>query len=117
MGIVTEYNPDLALRNIEEFKKGNRKVEECIPENITIGEVYDFLKKGQRNYWIEGEVPLLETKGNQQLSSPLASIIILEATHFLSDNEPWTKGKFKVVEIFGKDDGKIHFNGFDKVKS
>lgn len=25
MGIVAEYNPDLALRNISEFKNGNRK--------------------------------------------------------------------------------------------
>ena len=28
MGITTEYNPDLALRNIAEFKKGKRKSEE-----------------------------------------------------------------------------------------
>jgi hypothetical protein len=28
MGIKTEYNPDLALRNIAEFKKGKRKNEE-----------------------------------------------------------------------------------------
>ncbi|MCK9187200.1 MAG: hypothetical protein PHS16_01515 [Candidatus Colwellbacteria bacterium] len=115
MGIVTEYNPDLALRNISEFKRGNRKIEECIPENMKVGEVYDFLKKGQRNYWIEGEIPLLETKGNQQLSSPLGSIIILEATHFMSGSEPWTKGSFKVIEIFDKSDKRIHFNGFDKI--
>ncbi len=115
MGIQTEYNPDLALRNIEEFKKGNRKKEECIPENIANGQIHKFLKKGQRNYWIEGEIPLLETKGNQQLSKPMASIIILEATHFLLNNEPYTKGKYKVVEVFDTDDSKIHFNGFAKV--
>ncbi|MFA5381579.1 MAG: hypothetical protein WC356_00300 [Candidatus Micrarchaeia archaeon] len=115
MGIQTEYNPDLALRNFDEFKKGNREIEECIPENIEVEKIYNFLKKGQRNYWIEGEIPLLETKGNAQLSKPLASIIILEATHFLLNDEPWTKGKYKVIEIFDKNDNKIHFNGFEKI--
>ena len=113
MGIVTEYNPDLALRNIEEFKNGKRKKEECIPETIEIGKIYEFLKKGQRSYWIEGEIPLLETKGNQQLSSPIASIIIIESTHFLLEGQPYTKGKYKVVEVFN--DNKIHFNGFAKI--
>ena len=85
MGIKTEYNPDLALRDISEFKKGNRKKEECIPENLKSDQIHEFLKKGQRNYWFEGEIPLLETKGNQQLSRPLASIIVLESTHFFFD--------------------------------
>lgn len=115
MGIQTEYNPDLALRNISEFKNGNRKKEECIPENLEKGQIHDFLKKGQRNYWIEGEIPLLETKGNQQLSRPIASIVILEATHFLLNKEPYTKGKYKVVEVFDKSNPKIHFEGFAKV--
>ncbi|MDD4353450.1 MAG: hypothetical protein PHN56_03255 [Candidatus Nanoarchaeia archaeon] len=115
MGIQTEYNPDLALRNINEFKNSNRKKEECIPENFTKGQIYEFLKKGQRNYYIQGEIPLLETKGNQQLSKPLASIIILESTHFLLNNEPWTKGKFKVIEVFDIKNPEIHFNGFAKV--
>ena len=87
MGIVVEYNPDLALRNISESKNGNRKIEECIPEDISVGEVYSFLKKGQRNYWLQGEIPLLETKGNQDLSSPKASIIILEVIHFIDNKE------------------------------
>jgi hypothetical protein len=115
MGIQTEYNPDLALRNIQELKKGRRK-EECIPENLAEGQIHEFLKKGQRNYWIEGEIPLLETKGGQQLSKPLASIIILEATHFLLNGEPWTKGRYKVVEVFGRNDPKVHFNGFTRIE-
>ena len=114
MGIITEYNPDLALRSISEFKNGNRKKEECIPENIKSEEVYDFLKKGQRVYYLLGEIPLLETTGNQNLSQPKASIIILEATHFLHNREVFTKGKYKVVEVFNDD--KIHFNGFAKLK-
>ncbi len=114
MGIITEYNPDLALRNISEFKAGNKKEEECIPENLKVGEIHLFLKKGQRHYWLEGEIPLLETRGEQKLSRPKASIIILEATHFLENNQVYTKGKYKVVEVFS--DNNIHFEGFNKVK-
>jgi hypothetical protein len=113
MGIVVEFNPDLALRNISEFKNGNRKEPECIPEKLEEGKIYPFLKKDQRNYWLFGEIPLVETKGNQVLSRPKASVVILEATHFLENNEVFTKGKYKVVEVF-KDD-KIHFEGMDKV--
>jgi hypothetical protein len=80
---------------------------------LEAGKVYEFLKQGQRNYWLQGEIPLLETKGNQQLSNPIASIIILESTHFLHNVMPWTKGKYKVVEVFS--DERIRFNGFSKV--
>ncbi len=113
MGIITEYNPDLALRNISEFKAGNKKEEECIPENLKVGDIYPFLKKGQRHYWLEGEIPLLETKGEQKLSRPKASIIILEATHFLEDNQAYTKGGYKIVGVFSDDS--IHFEGFNRV--
>ena len=113
MGIITEYNPDLALRNISEYHQGNRKIEECIPENFQINQTYNFLKKGQRLYWFHGEIPLLETKGEGNLSRPKASIIILEATHFLDGSEIYTKGKYKVIEIFN--DNQVHFDGFAKV--
>jgi hypothetical protein len=114
MGIKIEFNPDLALRNISEFKAGIRKIEECVPENIAAGKVYDFLKNGQRCYWFEGEVALRETNGNQNLSRPLASVKIIEATHFLNDNETWTRGKYEVLEIFSDD--KIYFDWMDRVK-
>ena len=113
MGIQVEFNPDLALRNISEYKSGNRKKEECIPDSLDTTKIYEFLKKGQRNYWLEGEIPLLETKGNGVLSIPLASIIILEATHLRIDNENYTKGIYRVVEIFETDT--VHFNGFTKI--
>ena len=113
MGIRVEYNPDLALRNIEEFKQGRRKQAECLPEKLEAGQVYDFLKKDQRLYWLHGELPLLETKGDQKLPLPLASIVILEATHLLINGEVWTKGKYKIVEIF--EDDKVRFNGFAKI--
>ncbi len=34
MGIKVEFNPDLALRNISEFKNGNRKIDECILKTL-----------------------------------------------------------------------------------
>ena len=114
MGIQVEFNPDLALRNISTYKSGERQIEECIPEKIELGQEYDFLKKGQRNYWLMGEIPLLETKGNGNLSKPKASIVILEAIHFLRDGEIYTRGKYRVVEVFSDDDI-IHFNGFAKM--
>jgi hypothetical protein len=90
MGIKVEFNPDLALKNISEFKKGKRKKEECIPENLKTGKVYNFLKSGQRLFWLSdskfwenGQMPLCETSGQEKLSRPLASIKILEVTHFL----------------------------------
>lgn len=103
-----EYNPDLALRNISEFKSGKRKEEECIPEKLEAGGVYPFLKKGQRNFWLYGEVPLVETTGIEIVSSPKASILILEVTHFLENNEIYTKGRYKILEVCGgKDDCKV----------
>ena len=110
MGIQVEFNPDLALRDYSEFEKGNRKKEECIPKEPKEGEIYDFLKKGQRNYWLEGELPLLQTKGNQELSAPIASIIILETTHFLINKEPYTKGKYKIISFSAK------FESYKRIK-
>ena len=116
MGIQVEFNPDLALRNISEHKNGNRKEDECIPEKLEAGQTYSFLKSGQRNYWIQGQVPLIETKGNLQLSRPLAAVEILEATHFLLDGKPFTKGKYKIIEVFDPSDSKAHFDGFERLK-
>jgi hypothetical protein len=115
MGIQVEFNPDLALRNISEFKGGRRRREECIPEGLEPGKVFEFLKGGQRNYWIEGEIPLVETRGDGRLSRPLASIIVLEATHVMSDGKLYTKGKYKVVEVFDPRDKRTRFNGFARV--
>ncbi len=91
MGIQIEFNPDLALRNISEAENGNRKIEECIPENLEAGKIYPFLKQDQRNYWLLGEIPLIETRGNGDLSRPKASIVILETTHFVDNNTLYTR--------------------------
>jgi len=113
MGIQVEFNPDLALRNISEYKNGKRQAAECIPELLEEGKEYDFLKNGQRNYWLHGELPLLETKGNQILSKPIASIIFYEVVHFYKDEQVWTKGKYKVVKVLKE--GEVYFNGFSKI--
>lgn len=113
MGIKVEFNPDLALRK---YRTPNRLEEECLPEEIFKGEIYEFLKEGQRNYWLDGELPLVETKGNEQLSRPLASIIILEATHFKKEGKTYTRGLYQVKEVYDIDDSKIHFEGINKLK-
>jgi len=113
MGIQVEFNPDLALRNISEFRNGNRRNEECIPEILEVGKVYPFLKNGQRNYWLYGQIPLIETRGNGDLSRPKASITLLEITHFIENNTICTKGFYRVDEIFK--DNEIHFEYFDRV--
>lgn len=111
MGIQVEFNPDLALRR---FGSPNKLEEECLPEKLEAGTIHNFLKKGQRNYWLNGEIPLVETKGNQQLSRPLASIIIIESTHFLKE-EPYTKGIYEIIEVYDINNPQIHFEGMNKI--
>jgi hypothetical protein len=99
MGIKVEFNPDLALRNIEEFKNGKRKKEECIPENIEKGKEYEFLKKGQRNYCLTCFSHLCETKGNEKISGSLAEVMITKYTNFINGEGIFTKGIFKVLRV------------------
>jgi len=109
MGIQVEFNPDLALRSITQFGEGTREKTECVPETLEEGKTFEFLKQGQRNYYLLE--PLLETQGEGKLSRPLASITILEATHFLKARKVWTKGKYKVERVFDPTDPTIHFEG------
>ena len=120
MGISVEFCPDLALRKLG---TPERKAEECLPETLEVGKVYEFLKKGQKNYWLSdnefwsyGEMPLCETTGEEKLSRPIASIKMLEVTHFLREGEVWTKGRYKVVETFDVKDSKINFEGCKRVQ-
>jgi len=115
MSIIAEFCPDLCLRDISDFKAGKREKEECIPETLEEGKEYSFLKKDQKHYWLQGEVPLRETKGGGILSKPKASIVILEATHFLRNGEVWTRGVYKVVKILS--DGQVYFDGYERVEN
>lgn len=110
MGIKVEFNPDLTLRA---FATEGREQSECLPEKLEQGRAYRFLKKGQRNYWLNGEIPLLQTDGSQ-LSRPLASIRIIDSTHFLRGNEVWTKGLYEILEVYDTSKPEIHFEGFQK---
>jgi len=116
MGIQIEFNPDLALRDYSEFEKGNKKEEECIPKDLEKDKTYNFLKKDHRSYWLMGELALLETKGEGNLSRPIASIKILEATHFLIEDTPYTKGLYKIIDIFDINNPKINFEWMKRVK-
>lgn len=123
MGIQVEFNPDLALRDILEYKSGKRKKEECIPSPLKKGKIYDFLKKGQRLYWLsddeywhQGEMALAEAYGDGRVSRPLASVKMVEATHFLKKGEVYTRGKYKVMEVFNINDPKINFESVMRVK-
>lgn len=120
MGIQVEFNPDLALRNFSEYTLGKREREECIPDTLIAGQEHPFLKKGQRLYWLSdnpqddfGELPLIETDGEKH-TPPLASVKILEATHFLKNGESWTRGIYRVVEVFHGDS--VFFNGLSRVR-
>lgn len=120
MGIAVEFNPDLALRK---FATSDRKIEECLSEVLTKGAVCDFLKKGQRLYWLSddvnwsgGEIPLFETEGGGRLSRPLASVKILEATHFLKNGEVWTRGRYEVRDVFDVGNSKINFEAYRRVQ-
>jgi hypothetical protein len=114
MGIQVEFNPDLALRNISEFETGRRKEAECIPHPLEAGKVYPFLKNGQRLYWLHGEIPLLQTQGNEKLSRPRASVVIRWAKHFVDRGKVFTTGEFEVIDVFK--DKKIHFESYARTE-
>jgi|TARA_B100002003_G_C14143765_1_gene549908 hypothetical protein len=123
MGIIAEFSPELPLRDYSEFENGNRKEEECVPKNLEAGKVYDFLKSGQRIYWLNdeeywknGEMPLTKTNGKGETTRPCASIKMLEVTHFLDNGNVFTKGKYKVIEVFDINDPKINFESCMRVK-
>lgn len=122
MGIQVEFSPELALRDILENKKGKRRKGECIPEKMQKGKVYDFLKSGQRIYWFNeekfwsyGEMPLVKTDGTGRVSRPVASIKMLEVTHFIKNGKIFTKGKYKIKEVFDIDNPKINFESCKRI--
>lgn len=97
MGVRVEFNQELTLRA---FGTNSRKEEECLPEKLILGEIYPFLKEGQRAYNILGEIDVHKTEGNQNVSPPIAKVRIIEVTHFLEGGTVWTKGKYLVKEIY-----------------
>jgi len=111
MGVQVEFNPDLALRK---FRTLNRLEEECFPEKLRENEIYPFLKKGQRIYYLKGEIPLVETEGNEKLSSPIASVKILGYSHFTIGEEVWTKGLYEIIKKI--EHNEVYFNGCEPIR-
>jgi hypothetical protein len=109
-----EVNPALILRNADEAQTGLRKPEECIPDELQIGKEYPFLKKGQRIYWFDSEIPLIEKNAAGDLSRPLASVQIIEVTHVKDNGVLFTRGLYKVIEVF--QDEEVHFEGLNRIK-
>lgn len=113
MSINMRFAPDLVLRNYSEYLNKTKQKEECIPNNLQEEEVYSFLKLGQRAYWLDGEQPLLEKSSDGSISQPIASVIILEATHFKKDDNIWTRGTYLVKRVLHE--GEIYFNGCEPI--
>jgi len=113
MGIAVEFNPDLCLRK---YGTSGREMVECLPENLLIGAIHGFLKEGQRNYWLHGNIPLRETKGEGRLSRPVASVLILRAEHRLIGGRVWTEGEYKVNGVFDISNPEVHFEGYEEVR-
>ena len=94
-----EYNTDLALYSHEEFKKGRKKLEECLPEELTVGSSHPFLKVGHRNYAINSTVTLLEIKKFDVLFQMRAQVEIVEAFFLLDEDQSYTRGTYIITEI------------------
>ena len=89
-------------------------MEECLPENPEIGKAYPFLKRGQRSFWMSGEVPIVQTDG-KEISRPIGSIRIIETAQFIDSDQINTRGFYRFVEIFN--DKTVHFEGLEKINS
>ena len=107
---------DLRAKIIEELKRKHPKVfcYICGKGGVTIHHLRNMKTKGKGT--INGEMPLCKTEGNKKLSRPVASIKMLEATHLMIGEEVWTKGKYKVIDVFDPNDPKINFEGCMRVK-
>ncbi len=94
-----ETHLDLALPNNSEHKKGSLRMEECAPENLEVGSVYHFLKKGHWNYEDGVQVTLMEIRGGEVLFDMRARVTILSTSFVIEDGQSYTKGEYQVEEI------------------
>jgi hypothetical protein len=94
-----EYNLDLALYSMEERKKGSHKKEECVPEQIEIGQTHPFEKIGHRNYELGSTVTLLEIKQDEVLFIMRAQVEIIECFFLVEENQSYTRGSYTVREL------------------
>lgn len=95
----TKFDKKLALR-----KHGTprRKEAECLPLELAVGRKYEFLTEGQRLFWLKDAIPLVEIDKRGE-SSPLASVVILDATYFMINNRRiYTAGRYSIKEVYGE---------------
>lgn len=99
-GFAIEYNTVLALRKFGSLEKESPA---CLPEKLEIEKSYKFWKRGYRVYSLGQEIPLVETDGEQRLSSPIATIEITETTQKILigvlPQHMYTKGKYQVKKV------------------
>ena len=96
----TKFDKKLALRKHGTPRK---KEAECLPSELRAGQEYAFLTDGQRLFWLKDAIPLVETDRTRE-SSPLASIVILDATYFMINNRrTYTAGTYVIKEVYGRD--------------
>lgn len=99
MGVKVEFNQELTLRA---YGTENRRPDECLPLELRAGRIHPFFKEGQRIYCVGTTLDLHETKGNQQVSHPLAKIVIRELTHISEGGLVWTRGQYEVKEVYDR---------------
>jgi len=76
MGILVEFNPDLALRNISEYKTGKRQLAECIPADIKVWQNLPLFKKKARGIigW-KGNCPYWKQKDRKNFPAPKPALL------------------------------------------
>lgn len=93
----TVYNTDLAL--IDRNDSSGHRPEERMPEELEVGRIYPFIKKGHRTYEPFSEVTLLEMKRSEVLFSLVARVTILSVEYVVEEGQSYTKGEYRVEEL------------------
>lgn len=108
---LVEYNSYLVLYP---YGTQGKSAEECLPEELEVGKIYEFLKKGYQNYEIGKAVPLFDKMHvlNMTPPRPIAAVSILTPTPILNEsNEIWTSVFYGVHALLNHQELKNHFNG------
>lgn len=85
---------------LETFDSCDRPIEQCIPEEIINGEIYRFIKYGQLVFNLKRNISLTENREGGT-SNQVALVKILESTHYLEGDMPWTKGTYRIIKKLG----------------
>ncbi len=87
------------------FGTKRKKESECLPEKLEARKQYSFLKNGQLCFWLKSSIPLKKIEKDGKTSKPLASVVILDETHFMGPSERiYTAGTYFIKEVYGEKD-------------